>query len=154
MRFGIDLEFPDDENGDVLRRMLANGDDLSRARTINFEHVFSSKSDALSFLTETCGEDITVSMSQIAQDGRWNVQVSTHMLPTHSGITDVETRFDSVARTFGGIAMDGVALTSRRWPTCNLRAPKLTVVAVRGGSMTFDPIGPERQVPVALRSNC
>jgi hypothetical protein len=30
------LEFPKDENGDVLRRMQADGDDLSKARDIDF----------------------------------------------------------------------------------------------------------------------
>jgi hypothetical protein len=44
------LEFPDDENGAVLRRMQTDGDDLSRPRAIDFEHQFSNKPDALLFL--------------------------------------------------------------------------------------------------------
>lgn len=40
---------PDDENGDVLRRMLDDGDDLTLARPIDFFHVFAEESDAQDF---------------------------------------------------------------------------------------------------------
>jgi hypothetical protein len=35
--------YPNDANGDSLRRMEAEGDDLSRPRNINFTVVFSNK---------------------------------------------------------------------------------------------------------------
>ena len=40
------MEFPDDENGDVLRRMAANGDDLTRPRNIDFTVVSERKCGA------------------------------------------------------------------------------------------------------------
>jgi hypothetical protein len=43
------MEFPDDENGDVLRRMAANGDDLSLPRNIDFTVVFPIESTAQQF---------------------------------------------------------------------------------------------------------
>ena len=42
-------EFPDDENGDVLRRMLRNGDDCTKPRDIDFSVVFPSDSAAVKF---------------------------------------------------------------------------------------------------------
>ncbi|MGC2615598.1 MAG: ribonuclease E inhibitor RraB [Terracidiphilus sp.] len=45
------MEFPDDENGDVLRRMAANGNDLSLPRNIDFTVVFPNESTAQRFTT-------------------------------------------------------------------------------------------------------
>jgi Regulator of ribonuclease activity B len=42
---GCNLIFPNDVNGDVLRRMEARGDDLTRPRNIDFTVVFA---DAIS----------------------------------------------------------------------------------------------------------
>ena len=35
------MTFPADDNGDVLRRMLTTGDDLTKPRDIDFDHVFA-----------------------------------------------------------------------------------------------------------------
>jgi Regulator of ribonuclease activity B len=48
--------FPDDENGDVLRRMAQNGDDLAQPRNVEFQHVFEQKPDALEFLAAASDE--------------------------------------------------------------------------------------------------
>lgn len=99
---GDKFEFPNDENGDVLRRMRAAGDDLSRPRTVDFEHQFSNKSDALRFLAEICGGDTKVSISRAGQSDIWDVQVSIYMVLTHAAITEVETRLGTIARRLGG----------------------------------------------------
>lgn len=96
------FEFPDDENGDVLRRMRTGGDDLSRPRTVDFEHQFSKKSDALLFVAEICGEDTKASISRAGQSDIWDVQVSIYMVPTHAAITEAETRLGNIARRLGG----------------------------------------------------
>jgi hypothetical protein len=43
--------FPDDANGDVLRRMEAGGDDLTRPRNIDFAVVFADESSAEKFVS-------------------------------------------------------------------------------------------------------
>jgi hypothetical protein len=96
------LQFPNDENGDVLRRMQTNGDDLSSPRTVDFEHQFAKKSDALLFLTEVCGGDTKVRISRASQANIWDVQVSIFMVPTHSAITEAEIRLGNTARKFSG----------------------------------------------------
>jgi Regulator of ribonuclease activity B len=94
--------FPDDENGAALRRMRTEGDDLARPRTIDFEHQFPNKSDALLFLAEICGGETKVSISRAGQSNTWNVQVSIYMILTYAAITEAETRLGSTARGFGG----------------------------------------------------
>ena len=41
------MSFPDDENGDVLRLMLKNGDDLSAPREIDFSVIFPTEDAAI-----------------------------------------------------------------------------------------------------------
>jgi hypothetical protein len=57
------LTFPNDENGEVLRGMQESGDDLSKARNIEFQHVFPTKAQALDFLAKSSDEAVTVSIS-------------------------------------------------------------------------------------------
>jgi hypothetical protein len=96
--------FPEDENGDVLRRMVEHGDDLSKARNIEFQHVFPTKSGALAFLGEVSGEGLYVTISWYADERCWNVQVARHMLPGHCEITAMETSLEQAARRHGGNA--------------------------------------------------
>jgi hypothetical protein len=52
--------YPNDANGDALRRMEAEGDDLSRPRNMDFTVVFSNKNSAEEFVRHfqalTCAE--------------------------------------------------------------------------------------------------
>lgn len=42
----MEIELPNDENGDVLRRMLAAGDNLSAPRDINFSAILPDEKSA------------------------------------------------------------------------------------------------------------
>lgn len=102
-------------------------------RTVDFEHQFSKKSDALRFPAEICGGDTKVSISRAGQSDIWDVQVSLYKVLTHAAITEVETRLGTIARRLGGTP-DGAAsgllkkqlnepLGSRRFsPRVGLRA--------------------------------
>jgi hypothetical protein len=59
--------FPEDENGDVLRRMQANGDDLSKARDIDFSVVFHDEAAAKRFV-----ELIDRNVARVALEHRSN----------------------------------------------------------------------------------
>jgi Regulator of ribonuclease activity B len=43
------MVYPDDANGDALRRMAAQGDDLTRPRNVDFTVVFVDESSAEQF---------------------------------------------------------------------------------------------------------
>ena len=98
------LHFPNDDNGEVLRRMHQSGDDLSKARDIDFTVVLPSKSAAQAFGDHFHNLGYRVS----AEDARtvaalpWDVVVIKHMVPTHSGIADFETVLQNVAVPLGG----------------------------------------------------
>jgi hypothetical protein len=96
--------FPDDENGDVLRRMASHGDNLDVPRNVDFEHIFPSVEAALAFTAQVVNRTDTVSFNWYDERSSWNVRVTRHMSPTHQGITELELSLDQVARKHGGKA--------------------------------------------------
>ena len=99
---------PDDENGQVLRRMRAAGDDLSVARDIEFFHVLPDEGAARRFAkeAESRGYDVEVFPYEGESDveGRWEAMGVRHMVPTHAAITAVERELAELARAHGGAA--------------------------------------------------
>jgi len=53
-------KFPDNINGDTLWRMQQNGDDLSKAREIEFTVIFATEEDAVNF-----GETMLINRQKI-----------------------------------------------------------------------------------------
>lgn len=97
------LSFPDDENGDVLRRMQANGDDFSKTRGIDFTVVFPNEKSAIEFARHfsRLGYETALENTACAEGLSWDVVVK-RMLPTHSGITSFEGTLNLIAKPLGG----------------------------------------------------
>lgn len=96
--------FPQDANGDVLRRMLASGDDLSKPRDIEFVHVMTSGSSARKLADAAAKLGYSASVSR-AEDGTdWKTICVSQMVPTHSSITATEEALAKLAKQFGGYA--------------------------------------------------
>jgi len=102
---GCDLKiYPNDANGDVLRRMQARGDDLARQRNIDFTVVFADASSAEQFAEyfRALGHKVSVERTETDQDFPWDVIVVQHMAPSHEGISEFENLLQSVADGWGG----------------------------------------------------
>jgi Regulator of ribonuclease activity B len=97
-------DFPDDENGDVLRRMQGGGDDFTKPRDIDFSVVFPSEIAAGEFASHFRGSGFKVTIQEWdgQQELSWDVTVTRYMLPTHTGITEVEETLEEVAAPLGG----------------------------------------------------
>lgn len=95
--------YPDDANGDVLRRMEAQGDDLTKPRNIDFTIVFADAGSAERFAEHFRAFGHKVSVERTATDKDfWDVIVVRHMVPSHGGISDFENLLQSVADGWGG----------------------------------------------------
>jgi hypothetical protein len=96
--------YPNDENGDVLRRLEADGDDLSRPRDIDFTVVFPDGIKAAQFAQQLqCeGYRTTARFVNVVRTHPWEVVVVRNMIPTHSGITDFEDELQNLADTLDG----------------------------------------------------
>lgn len=96
--------FPDDENGDVLRRTERNGDDLNISRDVNFSVVFPSEAEAAQFVANIRGLGLRASMekSNCVPELPWDVTVTKHMIPAHAEITRLEEMLEDAAGPLGG----------------------------------------------------
>ena len=99
-------QFPDDENGDVLRRMAEQGIDLTSPRLIEFEHCFPSEEAARGFFAaiEKTVFEAKIFGPDSGDATEWEVQCRERMIPSHSAITETERRLADVAARFDGYA--------------------------------------------------
>jgi hypothetical protein len=109
------MNFPDDANGDVLRRMEAAGDDLSKPHNLEFTLVFPGEDVARQFASHftTLGYPASVEFTQCAQDLPWDVIITKYMVPIHEEIGTFESLLGQVAARFGG-RNDGWGCLSER----------------------------------------
>jgi hypothetical protein len=95
---------PDDDNGDVLWRMLLAGDNLDTQREIDFSVIFPSEGSALKFAEHLLRNQQKVSFSSYEGNDElpWQVQVHSVMLPSHDTITKFEELLAADAEPLGG----------------------------------------------------
>jgi hypothetical protein len=98
------MTYPQDDNSDVLRRLEEQGDDLTKARNVDFSVVFPVEDAAERFAEQFRAQGFTVSVyfAEEMNDFRWNVNVVKHMTPSLQEIGDFETTLQKVADTLGG----------------------------------------------------
>ncbi|WNL45771.1 ribonuclease E inhibitor RraB [Dyella sp. BiH032] len=96
--------FPDDENGQVLSQMAADGDDLSIPREIDFAVIFPTEEAALKFATHLLKNGQKVSFSEYEEHDElpWQVLAHPFMEPTHENISGYEDLLAKEALAFGG----------------------------------------------------
>jgi hypothetical protein len=98
------MEFPDDENGDVLRRMLADGDNLSVSRDIDFLVVLPDEGAAQRFVEVISSrfDRVRYSEMETSRPLKWDVTATLDMIPDHQVITAIEAFLANAAEPFGG----------------------------------------------------
>jgi len=98
------MEFPNDENGDVLRRLVSSGDDLSKPRDIDFVVVFREEDSAQAFADQIrqLGYQVVVVRTDTAKGLPWDARVVRHMVPDHAAITGFEEQLEALAAPLGG----------------------------------------------------
>ena len=96
-------DFPNDENGVVLRRLIKQGDPLTEPREINFHFVFPTRSQAIGFVEILTDKTLRLEMSWYDERGLWQITVVQQMLPTHQMITELENRLNGLAQPLEGV---------------------------------------------------
>ena len=87
-----------------IRRMEAQGDNLSRHRNLDFTVVFPEENAAERFAEHfrEQGNAVSVEFAETVKELPWDVVVVKHMTPTHQGIADFENKLQEAAATLGG----------------------------------------------------
>ena len=98
------MKFPDDPNGDALRRMEAAGDDLTRTRDIEFTVVFPDESTAKQFADYVCtqGYPASAALTETVDGFPWDVVIVKHSAPSYEEIGAFEEWLQQAADPFGG----------------------------------------------------
>jgi regulator of ribonuclease activity B len=98
------VTFPNDANGDALRRMVADGDDLTKARDVDFSVVFADGASAEEFAKHlrALGYEVSVEDAETDQRFPWDVVVVKRMAPSYEEISGFEDLLRSVAARWGG----------------------------------------------------
>jgi Regulator of ribonuclease activity B len=111
------MNHPDDDNGDVLRRMESNGDDLSRARNLDFVVVFPDQASAEIFAStfRQLGHAVSIDFAETVKELPWDVTVVNHMVPSHQDITEFESLLQDETTSRGG-RNDGWGCLSEQSP--------------------------------------
>ena len=96
--------FPNDENGNVLRRLYESGDDLSKHRVIDFSFAFPERKQAIAFSEIVEEKDLEVCISYYEERSMWQAIVKRFMVPTHRAISETEANLAAKAKSVGGEA--------------------------------------------------
>lgn len=93
-----------EENEDVLRRLRAECDDLTRPRDIDFVVVFADELSAQQFADQLDRKELSVSVkkSDVAEGFPWDVNVRKNMVPQKEAITEFEELLADIAIQYGG----------------------------------------------------
>ena len=93
-----------DDNGDALRRLEADGDDLSQSRDIDFTVVLPNNLSANRFAEHfrDAGFTVNIRLSRVRESHPWDVVVTKHMVPTYEAVTVFESELGDFANTLGG----------------------------------------------------
>ncbi len=97
-----DRESAVDENAEVLRRMREDGDDLTKARHIDFHHLFALEQDAVDFEEALRNQGYRVTHDFWNEQDAWLTTVQIRMVPALDEITATELELDEIARSFDG----------------------------------------------------
>jgi regulator of RNase E activity RraB len=103
-------DLPDDGNGEVLRRMLASGADLTQPLRIDFDHLLPTQAAAeqMAAAARQQGFEVIVAVGEDEEGNPdpsfWDVCCSRVMVPSHAAITATELSLGRMAESFGGRA--------------------------------------------------
>jgi regulator of RNase E activity RraB len=100
------MQFPDDDNGQMLAAMADAGIDLTQSIEVDFFLVFDDQRDAESALEALSQTDMQgeVEVNFDEESTKWEVIVCLQMVPDYAALVAKETELNSFAQEFDGIS--------------------------------------------------
>ena len=98
------MEFPSDDNGQILAEMHDAGIDLTISHTLDFFILFEKQNQADDFASAISKDELAPKTKQqkCPDTGVFEVLVSIEMVPDHQLITDMENYLESIANPLHG----------------------------------------------------
>ena len=99
------MQFPEDDNGQMLAAMADAGIDLTKSIEVDFFLVFDDQRDAESALEALSQTDMQgeLELNFDEENTKWEVIVCLQMVPEYAALVGKETELNSFAQEFDGI---------------------------------------------------
>jgi hypothetical protein len=100
----MDEMFPNNADGDALRRVVSDGSDLSKPMFIDFQVAVPDESSAkgLADVAQKLGYRVKVYSSAGCRLS-WTCECSTRMVASYEAVIAIQTELASISTPFGGI---------------------------------------------------
>ncbi|MFZ1624206.1 MAG: ribonuclease E inhibitor RraB [Gammaproteobacteria bacterium] len=94
-----------DTNGELLRLMQEQGDDLTAPRDVDFFVIFETRAQAEAFAeAATVALGMPAQVSPYEKTDKWQLVLTRHMPPDHALLNSLEKQIAGLARQHGGDA--------------------------------------------------
>ena len=94
--------YPNDSDGDALRRVATNGSDMSAPMEIDFPVLFTSEAKARAFAPVAIGLGYRVEIDAHENDSNWDVMCSRRMVPNYDELIRIQDELNRAAMPFDG----------------------------------------------------
>jgi|TARA_R110001592_G_scaffold4103_2_gene22977 hypothetical protein len=98
------MQFPDDDNGQLLAEIAAAGIDLNKMHQVDFFILFEQEADAEKFAKEIVSDALVqkAELEKCKDTGVWEVITQVQMVPEHTLLGQAEQYIESIANSFNG----------------------------------------------------
>ncbi|RJE73780.1 hypothetical protein BGP78_17555 [Pseudoalteromonas sp. MSK9-3] len=98
------MQFPDDDNGQLLNEIAEAGVDLSQLHNVDFFILFEQKPQAEKFAQAIAEDELApnTELQQCPDTGVWEVVTTVKMVPVHELLGQTEQYIESIANTHEG----------------------------------------------------
>jgi hypothetical protein len=93
---------PQDADGDALRRVAADGSDLSKPMTVDF--MIAGRDEASARAIAAAAAALGYRTEAQYDDGRWTVYCAREMLLTYDSVVAAQAELDRIAQPLGGFS--------------------------------------------------
>jgi hypothetical protein len=94
--------YPDDTDGDVLRRVVAMGSDMSKPMMIDFHVLARSEASADACLNAVSRAGYDASKHGSDKPDYWTVECTLRMVPNYDDVLKIQVDLDALVGPHGG----------------------------------------------------
>ena len=95
-------KYPKDSDGDSLRQLAADGNDMNSPMDVDFPVVIPAEIPAKKFASLASSKGYNVHLWRHEDDGEWDVICSRNMVPTYDDIVGIQKELSQLAKPLRG----------------------------------------------------
>lgn len=98
------MDYPDDADGDALRRLVDDGSDLSQPMGIDFAVAVPDEKAGHALASLAASRGYRAELSQDEETGEWTCSCTRFMVASYETLVAAQAELDAMARPLGGYA--------------------------------------------------